>query len=385
MELGRKVQVYLDSSDFSNLCRLENNGLLNKLLEYRALGLVEYRFSIVHVLEGVAVTREYIEESRGRFEIMTELCGTQCLIPPFELIKLEAEPLEFSPFGENGEWLPLDKLDDLEIPSFVQTCKELLEEPGLNRQQRRVLAKQIFNSKGQLTPLAIKQLGNRPQELIRDFSERYPLSEAGINLVLNAAMGQASRQSVIQELKNSILLLNSFNEWPSKKWEEMRPILEWLRKQGSKLQSMLTQMKSQVDGVTEKSMALGMTEFEVAKNLKELDKKLMRELPRILLKALRVSAEAVSTISWERTPALMTVCGFAASLTRASSFAVRNHRSSKQSDFGDLLHSTYLPYVDLYRTDGFAGSQLRGGPDSEKIVVNLRSLQSAIEHKILRV
>jgi len=382
MTVEPKVQVYLDSSDFSNLGKSENAGLLKNLFEYRANGLVEYRFSIVHVLEGVAVTPQYIEASRARFETMTKLCGMKCLIPPFEVIIREFGSSNFTPFSDDGEWFSLDNMDDFEIPSFVETCKEMLEDPSLNRQQRRALAKQVFNSKGQLTPLAVKRLGSRPQDLIRDFSERYPLSEIGINLVLDVAMGKGSKASVIRELKDSILILNSFNEWPRRRWEEMRPILEWLRKQGSKLQSMLAQIKANVDVVIEKSKAHGMTELEIENKLKELDKKLLNELPRILLKALRVQAEAFDSISGDRTPALMTFCAFAASLARASSIVPKNHRNSKQSDFGDLLHSVYLPYVDLYRTDAFAGSQLSVNNSSGKIITNLRMLQPAIEERI---
>lgn len=382
--MDRPLQIYLDSSDFSNLCRVENAQILKKLMDFSSSGDVEFRFSVVHILEGVAVNQQYLEASKSRFEVMNGLCGRKCFVPPFEIMRREAEEsASWVPYRDNGEWFPFDNLDDLEIPTYVQTCRELLADSALNRLQRRALSKQIFDGRGRLTSHALKYLGNRPKELLRDFAERYPISEKTVSLLLEAAMGRASREAAILALKDSILVLESFNEWPRKKWEEMRPVLEWLRKEGVKLQAMLDNVKTIANNAVDKSKALGLSDDGISKKLGELAEQLRSDLPGIVLRALGVDASATSAAN---SPSLTVFSGYAVELTRASSMTLKNNRVSKQSDFGDLLHSVYLPHVDVYRTDGFAGALLKGllVDKAQRIVTSLESLPGVIEGRLAR-
>lgn len=384
MQMDRPLQVYLDSSDFSNLCRVENAQILKRLMGFSSSGFVEFRFSVVHILEGVAVNQQYLEASKARFEVMDALCGRKCLVPPFEVMRREAEEdASWVPHRDNGEWFPFENLDDLEIPTYVQTCRELLADSSLNRLQRRALSKQIFDARGHLTTHALKYLGNRPRELVRDFAERYPISEETVDLLLEAAMGRASKNAAIRALKDSILVLESFNDWSRKKWNEMRPVLEWLRKEGAKLQAMLESIRSIANDAVEKSKALGVSDDGVSKKLGELVQQLRSDLPGIVLRAIGVDASATSAAS---SSSLTVFSGYAVELTRASSMTLKNSRVSKQSDFGDLLHSVYLPHVDVYRTDGFAGALLRGilVDKSRAIVTSLESLPAVIEARLVR-
>ena len=56
----------------------------------------------------------------------------------------------------------------------------------------------------------------------------------------------------------------------------------------------------------------------------------------------------------------------------------------KESDAGDILHATYLPYVDLYRTDGRFGALLSkvSIPGTVKVVPKLHQLPEAIEDRL---
>jgi len=56
----------------------------------------------------------------------------------------------------------------------------------------------------------------------------------------------------------------------------------------------------------------------------------------------------------------------------------------KESDAGDILHATYLPYVDIYRTDGRFGALLNGipKPSTVKVVPKLHQLPKAIEERL---
>lgn len=56
----------------------------------------------------------------------------------------------------------------------------------------------------------------------------------------------------------------------------------------------------------------------------------------------------------------------------------------KESDAGDILHATYLPYVDLYRTDGRFGALMNSvpKPSTVQVVPKLRQLPEVIEKEL---
>ena len=56
----------------------------------------------------------------------------------------------------------------------------------------------------------------------------------------------------------------------------------------------------------------------------------------------------------------------------------------KESDAADIFHATYLPYVDLYRTDGRFSSLVEKlpKPPTVRVVPKLRQLPDAIEEQL---
>ena len=59
-------------------------------------------------------------------------------------------------------------------------------------------------------------------------------------------------------------------------------------------------------------------------------------------------------------------------------------RKPKISDFGDFMHCVYLPYVDVFRVDGFVEPIIRALklPYGTAVVGNLMELPAAIEARI---
>ena len=55
-----------------------------------------------------------------------------------------------------------------------------------------------------------------------------------------------------------------------------------------------------------------------------------------------------------------------------------------ESDSADILHATYFPYVDLYRTDGRFSSLVSGlpKPSRVRVVPKLHQLPDAIEKEL---
>lgn len=59
-------------------------------------------------------------------------------------------------------------------------------------------------------------------------------------------------------------------------------------------------------------------------------------------------------------------------------------RQAKLSDVGDLLHATYLPYADIFRTDGCFGGLIRkhGEKFGTQVVSNFDQLIPAINKAV---
>lgn len=93
MTAGRPLQVYLDSSDFSNLAnpktRPQYEDVERRLIGWRDAGLIELRFSYLHVIEGSPVRKEDVPLAVLRLQKVADLCGRKCLVSTISIIERE--------------------------------------------------------------------------------------------------------------------------------------------------------------------------------------------------------------------------------------------------------------------------------------------------------
>lgn len=90
------IQVYLDSSDFSNLAnpsaRTEEIVAVETfLVEMQDRGLLELRFSEAHVTEASPVSPSVIPAGLGRLFTIQRLYGLKCLSHPADLMRGEID------------------------------------------------------------------------------------------------------------------------------------------------------------------------------------------------------------------------------------------------------------------------------------------------------
>jgi hypothetical protein len=85
-------------------------------------------------------------------------------------------------------------------------------------------------------------------------------------------------------------------------------------------------------------------------------------------------------------PSTLLVASMLMAIARATIMQPTSPRRPKVSDAGDLLHAVYLPHVDLYRTDAFAGDQLaRIAPEyAGRIVRSFAELPDRVEAALLQ-
>lgn len=123
---------------------------------------------------------------------------------------------------------------------------------------------------------------------------------------------------------------------------------------------------------------------EIQKHLtiyaKELADNVSQEMIDSLSKG-RTSPESKVMANLESTPSLYVFSKLMAQIFLSSVVAVKNTRKARDSDMGDLIHSMYIPYVDIFRADLATANGLRNAKLSTKtkIVTSLDELVVELE------
>jgi hypothetical protein len=111
---------------------------------------------------------------------------------------------------------------------------------------------------------------------------------------------------------------------------------------------------------------------------------LLNSLPNNIVKRLNENntSSFSQKASWELCPSLFTLTTLSAHLAKLNSLTTRK---AKTSDFGDIFHATYLPYVDIFRADGNTASIIEQAklPFKTKVVSKLTDLPKEIENLLM--
>jgi hypothetical protein len=375
------LRIYLDTSDYSRFADIgyrNEQGLpaiLDFLREKRAQGLIEIRFSEVHLSEFLKDPNQRTLALR-KAQIMEELCGDlvfRSVGDVFEAernaLRSEADPESFV-LSNEGEWFPSTTLDD----SFnLDTILARLQKssPTFNAEKIRASLK---------TPEATASLK-------KDLSEMLPLSPNvyGSNLLERFLSSSVSGKEMAGEMMKGVtkpsILIGYYLEG---------------RLEAKKLFSRLAPMERQIydnsvrirEGLKPHiELVLGLGENVVKKarqSVKEYTSEIsapylgLDELPAQLREAI------VQGRFLEELPATSTHCNLLTAYIKDVIYPSSSMPKIKESDSADILHATYFPYVDLYRTDGRFSSLVSGlpKPSRVKVVANLQQLPDAIEREL---
>lgn len=363
--LHRPLQVYLDSSDFSNLSHPERRksfeNVERQLLVWQAEGLIELRFSYVHVIEAAPIAPEHIPDARARTECIARLCGPKALKSPADLFVLETRALQSrsavprdSVLVNNGNWMPDNIREIIDLPPIGQLVNEDLANESLNRAMRRKLQKNCISGAGRLRSAALSSLKNDMPAAIEKLKIEYPMTEAGIAAAKRYLLGKGSRKDVEELMVGAIRDLRMFMDWYVKQWGPTATLSAWFREEGEKLYSALTRGRDLVQRMVEAEAAIGTTEEELSARLKRQ----VAGMPLRLVEGLaekflgeatgpQVSKESVATYL----PGVWAAANVLSEIVASTAARMRNQRKADDGDFGDAMHCVYLPYVDVFRVD----------------------------------
>lgn len=372
------LRIYLDTSDYSRFAdigRLKEpriEATLDFLREKKSQGVIEIRFSAIHLFEFLKDPSKRTLALR-KVQMIEELCGELA----FRYITdvFDAERNGLSSDGEllrlvasdDGQWFPsefegisidldmiLDGLSE-KLPLFPRSqLEELIQQAA--GYLKTELPKQIPLANVYEGDLFERLLSRRTSgsEISREVAKGFAKPAVLIGHYLE---GNAAAQRLFGNLA---AVEENFHKGLNRTRDRLKEHYKFLRGLGK-------------DTVKEARQFVRKLALEVSPPYLGVDK-----LPTDLQEALGRDRFL------EELPALSTHINLMNYYFRDIIYPSDVMPEIKESDVADILHATYLPYVDLYRTDGrFGGLMARlPKPKGVRVVPNLLQLPEAIETEL---
>ena len=379
MNVPQPLQVYLDSSDFSNFARLDNDSSVvaevwHRLLAWQDEGKLQLRYSYAHVTEAAPIQQSDLESGVARLISIRRVCGPRCYMDPFTLLRREISTLrEGTPLQQgdilidNAHWYP-EPGGSAEAENFFSATNELKRIVAGRGQRDRVSG--LYDKAGNLSPEAAKLLDKKLRSALAANPRGAEISPELAEDVTRFSRGEISKQQL-----STAGILSDLRRVAASK--SIYAVCAGLRESADKIVDVLTRgfAVAASEGALTRATALSRANVVSAPMLNDLAEKFGIK-PN--------TGELVS--SWEATPAFKVIETLAVGLTLSVMQSAGRGRIPKRSDLGDLLHAMYLPYVDVFRADRFTASILRQAnvPARAVLVDRFVDLPAAIERLIFK-
>ncbi len=385
------INVYLDSSDYSVLSdpsrsSSEVESILSQLEKFLRDGRIVCWFSAASVAEAVPLAPTFLPAARNRLEMIKRLCGNNCLVDVSALAAIERDavlkrrpPLLNEVRRVDGRWTP----NINEIADNIQTPQQEL--------QRQLAALDLGRAERRKMEHSIQKRGPQAaQSAVAEFYQRYPFRPVDKPILTAYAEGRADKVQVLECLVSAFTDLDRVADWYEKRWDHMAPVFKWIRSGGTSIVQNIPKLVDVLLHQKKNAINIGISEEDASKMLDKIAMDIVSRAHRILGKQLlKIDLDAAEEpISdddlWSWAPGISTMGAAAGHVSRRAAFMRKYSRSPKESDFGDMIHSAYMPYVDIFRADGFTADALKQLKSARTTVVvpRLTELMPEIQKKI---
>lgn len=396
------LQVYLDSSDYSVLsdAMLESSHRLNsvfqELYSFVDQGLIEIRFSAVHVLEIAHLDEDSKKYALRRARCLQLMSEGKCFRCWPEIIStecrniLDERPVYDGVYMDEGRWHPdLAGIADKVRSKVLQEFRSAIDASAENRQQRKIL-KRTYLRKGRLSNQGRKWLSKDRERLLKELSDEFPLSDRFYeeDLFLGFLAGQVSEREIVDEVSIVFRDVEKFMDWTYGKRDPDKKLVSWLRALGSRMNCHIVETRDMLDSVIKGRKLTSRMVSEVSNTLYRRSMKLRAEcLRKIWRETASTGAKDLHTVSRWRTVlesplgAIPTLDAYSVALHDYLLRNVRTDRKPKASDSADILHLVHLPYCDVFRVDGetaYVAKNLANAYDTV-LVDNIQALPTLID------
>ncbi|MEE4919015.1 hypothetical protein V2K23_06335 [Pseudomonas alliivorans] len=365
MQSSKPTVIYLDSSDYSTLTRPRlEPAQSQQLAALRALKKrkdVMFVYSGAHIAEMSPLEAQYASAGVERTALMVELCGRTTMISYDRLMKaellrlVERDPAPVDVLDANGGWFPdmgalMSPLDELDIPGMMQ---EEMHKHQMNRKGRRILQKNM-SKQGGFNSNFEKNTGET-----LDFTEllkKVPMRKRDAAVIKRYVLGTATRAQADQAFLESLRDPTFMSQWFIHNHHQLGAVVEWVRKPA---QQLLASCQQTLDDLNDQLARLSKSErAEAMQSVKgerwtKLKKQGLLDIVNNLLERLLPEAlkcEDASLIERYCPGLFVCIMAFYTSLHKSLG---ESGREPKASDFVDLIHALYIPYVSYFRADRY--------------------------------
>lgn len=383
----KPLQIYLDSSDFSDLGNLDKKSaefteVRNYLIKMRDKGHIAFYFSDTHVIEAAPTSPAAIPNAMDRFRTIKAICDKNCVLHPIDVVKSEVAHYA----GVANEPLEVTKKDGVWMPKFYDLSEILLDVEKSSMQDIEQLGRagrRKYLKNGKITPLwyeEMRQANVRPAQVE---ANQLPLSATAVRSIQRYFIGQASRKDALAALHASLSDLEVFGNWYASNWSSASAMSEYLREIGKNFQTVMYEARSKFESLLQECSEKGVEKSVVLDQSTQSFHEVLASAAHNILAAMDDNMEVPSKLTgypWRDAPGLTCSVSLAMHVARRTVSSPKP-RAPKSSDFPDCYHALYLPYFDIFRADSFTASVVREAkfPCKTTIVDKFLELPLAID------
>lgn len=365
MQSSKPIVVYLDSSDYSTFTRPRLEPVQSQqLAALRALKKrkeVMFVYSGAHIAEMSPLEAQYASAGVARTALMVELCGRTTMISYDRLMKaellrlVERDSIPVDVLDTNGGWFPdmgslMSPLDELDILGMMQ---EEMDKHQMNRKARRILQKNM-TKQGGFNSNFEKNIGET-----LDFTEllkKVPMRKRDAAVLKRYVLGTATRAQADQAFLESLRDPTFMSQWFIHNHHQLGAVVEWVRRPAQQLlascQQTLDDLNDQLAPMLNSERAEAMQSVRGERWTKLKKQGMLNIVNNLLGRMLPEAPKCEDASLIERYCPGLFVCinAFYSSLHKSLG---ENGREPKASDFVDLIHALYIPYVSYFRADRY--------------------------------
>lgn len=412
------IQVYLDSSDYSDLSDPEKlatdeslRNIQSQLKEYCDTGIIEIRYSITTVIESIQTNNQSRIHAVRRAQTIKDLCGNKVLLEPSRLFELEVINLaKKNFFGSNlsnyrndiGDWLPKITFPKNEL---LDSCKRAIldsfNESQLPRHDKRRLKKKFIRN-GRITQNAIQLFLARQDNFLTGSENSYlpiPQKEVFDKLMRDYLLNRISEKRFVSAVKSGLLDIVFLTDFLVQNYGSMKKLPTMLRDAGALSIEQILKLRADLDGLRKIGRENGKSDKQIESFIKTKYKGYFKKSRLRFLagewekNSALYENHGVQKTEWENLiinskigdlPSFDSWGRLMEDYFLSNSKPSQNRRKMKPSDHADLLHSHYIPYVNLFRSDGYMAPLFSkiGKEYGTRIISSLPKLLDAIELEV---
>lgn len=394
------IQVYLDSSDYSVLSdpkKAADAGVQDTLAYLRdavGSGLIEVRYSIIHITEACHRDASSKPLAAARARLIAELSGSKVVRHFTDVVATEAVAAgravrSGSPaLDDSGRWFPrMPKLGREIRQSVEEGMHEGASSVAFNRKSRRA-AQRLLGSRQRPGRVRAEALADRAA--LNALCERFGMSErfAREQLLVRLADARTSDAQLAALVEQELFEPERFIAHYLDRLERDRRIRDAVRSLGQRMIDGVQDLRAALNRLRQALPAAEVMSFsEVRTQVRGALVGFRRAMVEAAVRGHSGDVDVDEVFAQyaefprDRFPGVDALALFVEDWLLATGGGAKHSREPLRSDAGDLLHAFYVPYVDVWRGDRHASNVARpiAARHGTVVAASLGDLRSSID------